>query len=980
MLQDQTIPVSFGQGLDTKTDEKQVIPGKLTALENGNFTSLKAISKRAGYDALPKTIMDNTTISGADGLANFRPVAGIEELIQFASNKVYSYSPNSSKWIDRGQTYSVGTYGQSITRNYSQIASSDFARVGNVEVYGWIDTTKGKAKATVLDANTGAQYVSNFDLGTYFAQHLKVVAFGSYIFVLWSSASGKIAFRRLDTASPNTFGIQTDIITDISATITVFDAVVDNSKLIFGYFNGTNISVKQADNTGTVTASTTITGTVDNCISVVANSNIFVYWHNNTNGTRYAVVSSALASVLAQTTIDSTTTPKTLSITAAAKTTTTQAVFYHCDGGTNPHNYFIQVAQVDSVGSPIINVVLVRSVGLASKAFAIGSSQYFLAAQSSALQATYFLIRNDGVIVGKAQAGASGAFQSGFDLPQAVSVSGTLFAMAEPVIIKTTPLFNTTDRFAPNVNQLGVTKISFDFSPPFRYRESLLGSNLHMVGGFMSAYDGVSVVEHGFHLYPENISGVAGVTGGATGLTDGNYQYAVLYEWIDNQGQIHRSSPSVPLQIVMSGSAGKGQFVLTIPTLRLTAKTAPRQEVAIQIYRTPVNGTTFYNVLLTSAPTLFNDPTVDSVSYTDFISDSPLTSNELLYTNGGVLENDPAPPCSVVDVYQNRMVVNSTEDPLAVYYSKKKQKGEGVLFNAASFFRVDPLGGDITALKMMDDKILIFKQNNIFAVAGEGPNDTGEQNSYTTPTLITSDVGCAYPNSVLLVPNGVMFKSNKGIYLVNRSLQVSYIGAEVESFNSQNVTAATLLQDKNQVRFLTDSGATLVYDYFLGQWSTYTNFTGNDAVQWKGVYRYLRADGTVFSESASNFQDNSTNQSLRVVTSWLKLSGVQGFQRVRRFAILANYKSAHSLRVRVYYDYDNVNFTDYIFNAAAVIGSSAVPYQFRGHLAKQKCEAIKFDIIDTSAGALSEGYSITDITLEVAVKGGIKRLKSAASV
>lgn len=65
------------------------------------------------------------------------------------------------------------------------------------------------------------------------------------------------------------------------------------------------------------------------------------------------------------------------------------------------------------------------------------------------------------------------------------------------------------------------------------------------------------------------------------------------------------------------------------------------------------------------------------------------------------------------------------------------------------------------------------------------------------------------------MPLGIMYKSNKGIYLLNRSLQVDYIGSPVEDYNSQNITSADLIQDKNRRRFLTSSGVTLVYDYYF---------------------------------------------------------------------------------------------------------------------------------------------------------------------
>jgi hypothetical protein len=60
MLERQKIVVPLAQGVDTKTDEKQVEAGKLLELENGVFTTLKSIRKRDGNVAQPAFMADAT--------------------------------------------------------------------------------------------------------------------------------------------------------------------------------------------------------------------------------------------------------------------------------------------------------------------------------------------------------------------------------------------------------------------------------------------------------------------------------------------------------------------------------------------------------------------------------------------------------------------------------------------------------------------------------------------------------------------------------------------------------------------------------------------------------------------------------------------------------------------------------------------------------------------------------------------------------
>ena len=55
---------------------------------------------------------------------------------------------------------------------------------------------------------------------------------------------------------------------------------------------------------------------------------------------------------------------------------------------------------------------------------------------------------------------------------------------------------------------------------------------------------------------------------------------------------------------------------------------------------------------------------------------------------------------------------------------------------------------------------------------GEGPNLMGLQNDFTPTQLINADTGCVENNSIINIPEGLMFKSEKGMYLLNRSLGV----------------------------------------------------------------------------------------------------------------------------------------------------------------------------------------------------------------
>jgi hypothetical protein len=217
-----------------------------------------------------------------------------------------------------------------------------------------------------------------------------------------------------------------------------------------------------------------------------------------------------------------------------------------------------------------------------------------------------------------------------------------------------------------------------------------------------------------------------------------------------------------------------------------------------------------------------------------------------------------------------------------------------------------------------------------------------------------------------------MYQSPKGIYLLDRSLKDHYIGADVEAYNAFTVTSAVMVPNTTQVRFTLSNGVALVYDYYLkdergiGQWSVFTNVSAVAATVFQGVYTYIKSSGQVNKENSSVFTDNGDFVQLSLETGWLSFAGLQGFQRVRRAAILGDYKSAHTLQIEAAYDFDQA-----VNQTATVVATSSPPYQWLLLLARQKCEAIKLAIQDNQSASFGEGLDLSGISFEVGIKGGV---------
>jgi hypothetical protein len=300
---------------------------------------------------------------------------------------------------------------------------------------------------------------------------------------------------------------------------------------------------------------------------------------------------------------------------------------------------------------------------------------------------------------------------------------------------------------------------------------------------------------------------------------------------------------------------------------------------------------------------------------------------------------------------------------------------------------------------VLDEKLVIFKAGQIFVLAGDGPTDTGAQNDFGAPQQLSSDVGCTEPESVVLTPSGIMFKSTKGIYLLDRALNVTYIGAEVQEFNSLNVSSAILVPEVNQVRFTTTAGTTLVYDYYFKAWSTYTRQAAVSAANWQDTYVWLDVNGNMLQEVEGSYADNGVPIRSLIETSWISLGGLQGFQRFYRLQLLGGYVGNHTLRTTLAYDFepfDRESFsivpsdageasvigqtygTSSPYGAEATYGSGTGVYQWEVRPARQKCSAFKLIIEDLfPEGDATGGFTLSGVTMVVGVKGGLRRLGDA---
>jgi hypothetical protein len=1028
MLQKQNTNINFVQGLDLKTDPYQVAPGKFLRLSNSIFTKGGLLQKRNGYGEL-------TSLPSGTNASYLTTFNGNLTAI---SNTINAFSNSTEEWFQKGTIQPVSLNTLPLIRSNTNQSQVDIAIATNgliCTVFTDQETTSLNTKVykyVIADSVTGQNIVEPTLIPTSGGGTVtgspRVFLLGSHFVILFTdviSAVDHLQYFAISTSNPiNTVG-PTDVASSYIATAGLsYDAVVLGQNLYIAYnttSGGQSVKVTFLSSSFTLATPHTFASQRATLMSICVdqtdpvNPIIYLAWYDGIAVDGFvAAVNASLQQVLAPTMIIMP--PNVLNITCSAVNAVC-SVFYEV---ANAYSYDSSIATnfIDGVtcsqsGTVGTTYTVVRSVGLASKVFTMDGVLYFFAAYSSTLQSTYFLINATTSVEAAPIVVAKLAYENGggylpVGLPN-VPVNGStasfpyLFKDLITSVSKETAVDPGTQVDAI-YSQTGINYANITFGTQ-NFDTAEIASALQLSGGFLWMYDGYLPVEQNFFIFPENVEATWSTTGGAIAAQpDGStnteaYFYQAVYEWTDNQGNAHRSAPSVPVAVTTTGSGTTGSIVVNIPTLRLTYKIL--NPVKITLYRWSVENEVYYEVTsityATANSLTINNLTVDSIAFTDTLSDATILGNAIIYTTGGVVEDVNAPASNILALFDTRVWLVDAEDPNLLWYSKQVIEATPVEMSDLLTVYVSPntgtnsSTGPITAMAPMDDKLILFKRDAIYYINGTGPDNTGANNQYSQPIFITSTVGCVNQASIVLMPDGLMFQSDKGIWLLGRGLDTSYIGAPVENFNTSMVQSALAIPETNQVRFTLSSGQTLMYDYYYQQWATFDNVPALTSCIYQNLHTYINASGQVFQETQSSYLDGSNPVLMSFITSWYNLAGLQGYQRAYFFYLLGTYISPHKLSLSIAYDYNSSPTQNILitptnnspnYGLVSPYGQGS-PYggpgnieNWRVFLAKQRCQAFQIqfnEVYDPSFGVpANEGLTLSGINLVYSIKKGFR--------
>lgn len=988
-MKQEAIPINFSQGLDLKTDPLQIQVGRFEALSNSVFDKTGRMTKRNGFAQIT-SLPDSTSTYVTTFNGNLTAIG----------TDVKALASGPQAWVKVSPFTPIEVSAQALVRNNNNqtqcdvaVSNNDLACVVYTDLVSSASTTVNVYRYGVYARSTGQALISPTQIQTTFGTNLfapRVFNLSPYFILVFDGTTGSTSHLQYQAISQTTIGVvgsATDITTSYAPQVGgTFDGVVANSTLYVSWNGASDSGVKSAYLNSYLALSSDITiasSTQVQYLSVCADlsQSTPTIWTTFGIGSQSAWQRLNTVATNGQSTLFA---AKTLMAGRDVRNIATSAIdnlltaYYEVE--TN-YTYGVGNVATNLIAKRTVAVssvtvsgesIVMRSVGLASKAFLIGSVGYVMGVYSSPYQPTYFLINSSASILARIAYGNGGGYLT-TGLPQ-VSVSsqtasvGYLFKDLVQATNKDTAV-NSTTQTAGIYAQTGVNLAGFNFTSQGLTATETAG-NLLFSGGLLNQYDGTQLVENNFHVYPDNVICSTSASVGSGSTTYATFFYQAAYEWQDNAGNLHRSSPSIPISQVVSSI----NFTNTIyvPTLRLTAKTL--NPVKVVLYRWSTLQQSYYQVTSITNPVI-NTKLADFVTIVDNKYDSQILGNNLLYTTGGVVDNTGPNPSRAVSQFDSRLWSIDAENPNLARFSKQVLETTPVEMSELLTYFVQPNAGaqgstgPMACQYPLDDKMIVFKKNAVYYIAGTGPDNTGANSQYSQPIFVTGTVGCDNQNSIVLIPQGLMFETDKGIWLLGRDLSTQYIGKDVESYNGQRVTSAVVVPGTNQVRFSLETGITLVYDYFQNAWDTFKGINPIAACLYQNKHTYVDRYGKVFQETPGTYLDGSSPTLLSFKTGWLSLAGLQGYQRAYSLLLLGEYFTPHRLTMGIAYDYDPsvqqlaslipYNYSapwgdDVTWGQISTWGGNGRMEQWQVNLRYQQCQAIQVtfnEYYDPSVGA-----------------------------
>ena len=442
-------------------------------------------------------------------------------------------------------------------------------------------------------------------------------------------------------------------------------------------------------------------------------------------------------------------------------------------------------------------------------------------------------------------------------------------------------------------------------------------------------------------------------------LAVGDYKFLVVAETVSPGGNIVRSAAS-PIYSYTNSTANH-YLDVTVQGSTVELDIAPSTTLAI--FMLAPGASVWYMV----------KDKIPLPDYTILVTvGAPPIDTRALYTSGDVLEDLPSPAIvGDISLCKNRLWCFSAEAE-EVRFSDEIYPGEIPLFSEAFALPLPQSVGIGQTVAELDGKILVFQEYAVSATFGDGPEANGSS-PYPALQIIARDIGAIVPKSVITTNDGVFFLSNKGLWLINRSLTVQFIGTGIDDDASAIVCGAKLT-DREQVWFFSTNAA-FIWDAYHKIWTKAPlGITGITDAKVINNVLHIVANGTDYTLTGTS--DAGGAIACKLTSGWMSFAGLQAYERIRRVAFLADTAVTATLTVTLRYDFSTTDAETFTVNTATVT-TSGTTAQWLIRPKRQKCESMQIEISYSGSDA---GVAFNSFALEVGNKGTINKMRNANKI
>lgn len=991
----QTWRMAFVRGLDQKLSTRELEPPSLTIARDVQFDKAGDLQTRYPYATL------GTDILGGGSLSNVRRgVENGDEKLVFTKDTLYSWNAQYSKWVSKGTHLAVKVSEVNRFVTGGEQTEVDRAELNNVVVFAWTEYTNtlvSDVYVAALDKTTGSVILAPTNVsGSDDINMPRLVACSSYILLFVNNVTTEgLEVLRLDP---------TDMATSAAAARTAFGSADHSTYYDVAKIPGSaSVAVVQRLTPDTsyglavvtealsVTTSTKArTGDSVMAVACAPNGTHFqVFRSNGANLVGDYIAISALADVNINQAIGTIAGGAgDLNQVAAAYRSVADGGFHRCyvfwssDTSSVATSAFqSQYNWVDTNNSLGTAATFVRRLDVGSRAFDHEGRVFVWMNWGTAagsygnggkLQNAAYLYRDDASLVAKSAWNRGYGHLAIGHLPNVANTGTGAYSYAGT----DRAVFGELSSSSFSGSRPRDVTVTFDSNEARRCVR--LGKTLYIAcGEGVLQYDGVRLTEVGFHMWPSHYTLTAGAGGS---LENGTYAYRCNYRSDNAQAETDRSAAILIEESEVTSAPDRIAISNLLP-LFVTHKPA----LCCEIWRTEKNPSidaSYYKVSNNNPASqtgsqryIPNDTTGDTLAtMNDDYADDTLVDLGT-HPQDGTLPSLAPPAATIILATDSRIFLAGVAgDPNNVWYSKQRADGEVAAFHGALIAPVPAPGGDITAMAFLSETLIVFRENAIYVLPGDGFDNTGGGVNYGPARALSVDVGAVNQESVCVTDGGLVFKSSKGWYRLNRSFSLDYIGAGVMDYDTETPLAVHMVESQHQLRILTASRM-LVLDTLGGQWFEWTVSDGVHAVMWQGTHAYLTSTAPKTQQTTYT----AATYGMDVETSWIDLSKMAAFGRVRRIEVRGEYRAAHTMRIRLARDFwvDGVDtyFDDDTWTPSpTTVGG---PLEVEQGPAIQQVNAIKVRIT-VSPSSAGESCKLSALNFELGFKKGLFRRLPAA--